>query len=160
VDNAVEVAAAQELADAMSHAHQAIVAGESDLEDYTIATDGFQGFPTKTVGGVPAQALIGARGSNCLVMHWTAPFEAQLGRLEAGMSCSPGSIDHVPLTGHEGYVAGTGPPFDVTALVRVAHTPIWFVVVLVILFAIALKAVADLVLVVTRPDRFDDHRRT
>lgn len=155
VENTEEIEKAQELVGSMSEAHRSIaVTGDLEIDEVANAAYGFEGMETQTPGGVPALGLVGASDENCLVMHWTAPEEAQVGRLPPEWPCSPSSIAVVPLTAHDGYVPGTGPPFDVTTLIREAHTPIWFIAALVILIAIALKAAVDLFLILMRPDDF------
>lgn len=154
VDNADEVADAQLLVDSMSRAHDSISSGESTPEDFTIVDDGFTGFTSVTRGGVSAVGLVGRSGDDCLVMHWTAPEIAQVGRLPPNLGCDPAQIEEVPLRPNAGYVPGTGPPFDVTPLIREAHTPAWFVAALVVLVWLALKAGLDLFLIFQRPDVF------
>lgn len=154
IDNAAEVAQAQMLVDSMSSAHDAISSGEANPEEFTIADDGFAGFTSITPGGVPAVGLIGRSGDTCLVMHWTAPGIAQVGRLSPNLGCDPAQIEEVPLRPNAGYVPGTGPPFDVTPLVREAHTPVWFVAALVMLVWLMIRSGLDLFLIFQRPDFF------
>lgn len=154
VDNAEEIAAAQSFVDSMSVAHDAVAGGRSVVADFTIADHGFVGFETVTPGGVPATGLIGPIGNDCLVMHWTAPEIAQVGRLPSNRPCSPGEITVVPLQPNNGYVPGTGPPFDVTSLIREAHTPIWFVAAAIVLAWVVIKAGLDIFLIFLRPDHF------
>lgn len=158
VENSEEIEKAQELVDAMSDAHYSVaVTDEVDLDSFTAARNGFEGMETQTPGGVPASGLVGASDENCLILHWTAPEEAQVGRLPREWPCSPDSIAVVPLAAHDGYVPGTGPPFDVTPLIREAHTPAWFIAALVVLAAVGLKASVDLFLILVRPDDFLSH---
>ena len=155
VENTEEIEDAQALVDAMSVAHHSIaVTEQADLDEFTSDQDGFSGMETQTPGGVPAAALIGPSGENCLIMHWTAPGEAQVGRLPPEWPCTPDSIAVVPLAAHDGYVPGTGPPFDVTPLIREARTPAWFIVALVALAGLGLRAGVDLFLILIRPDQF------
>jgi hypothetical protein len=159
VENISEIEQAQMLIDEMSAAHRSVaVTRDSSLDEYTRPEDGSQGLDTQTPGGVPAAGLIGLAGENCLIMHWTTPEEAQVGRLPAQWPCVPESVAVVPLAAHEGYVPGTGPPFDVTPLIREAHTPAWFIAALIALAAIGLKAGADLFLILVRPDAFFSDR--
>lgn len=154
VDNADEVADAQLLIDSMSRAHDSISSGESTLEELTIVDDGFTGFTSVTPGGVPAVGLVGRIGDDCLVMHWTAAGIAQVGRLPPNLGCDAAQIEEVPLRPNSGYVPGTGPPFDVTPLIREAHTPAWFVAALVVLVWLMLRSSLDLFLIFQRPDVF------
>ena len=154
VENAEEVAEVQTLVNSMSDAHDSITAGASDVEEFTLGDDGFSGFRAVTPAGVPAVGLVAQSGDNCVVMHWTAPDIAQVGRLPPDQACDPAQILEVPVRPNDGYVPGTGPPFDVTPLVREARTAVWFVVALVVLAWIVIKATLDLVLIVLRPDHF------
>lgn len=154
VDNPEEITAAQTLVDEMSEAHHSISDGVTDVDDYTIDDDGFTGFEAATPGGVAALGLIGPSGTNCLAMHWTAPNIAQVGRLPSGTDCAPEVIEEVPIRPNDGYVAGTGPPFDVTSLIREAETPFWFLAALIVLAWVVIKASLDLYLIVVRPDYF------
>lgn len=154
VDNAAEVAEVQTLVDEMSTALESIAAGTSSVDDFTLANDGFEGFSAVTPGGIPAEGFIGPSEDNCLVLHWTNPDIAQVGRLSAGRTCDASEIDEVPLRPNDGYVPGTGPPFDVTPLIREAHTPAWFIAVLVALVWLAIRAGLDLFLIFQRPDYF------
>lgn len=153
-DNAEEVAQVQLLVDGMSNAHHSITSGMSDVEDFAIEEHGFTGFLTETPRGLPAVGLIGQSGDHCIIMHWTAPDIAQVGRLVPGVACDPGSIVEVPIRPNGGYVPGTGPPFDVMPLVYEARTPFWFLGALVVLVWIIIKASLDLFLIALRPDHF------
>lgn len=153
-DNAEEVAAAQALVDAMSEAHDSVTVGDSDIGDFTLEGHGFAGFAAVTPGGVPAEVLLGRSGENCIVMHWTAPRIAQVGRLVDGQNCQPARIAEVPVRPNDGYVPGTGPPFDVTPLIYKARTPFWFMAALVVLIWVTIKAALDLFLIALRPDHF------
>lgn len=158
VDNAAEVAEAQMFVDEMSAALNAIADGTSDVEDFTAENEGFAGFATVTRAGNPAGALIGRVGDNCIILHWTQPDIAQVGRLPSNRACNAASIDEIPVRPNDGYVPGTGPPFDVTPLIREAHTPAWFVGAMVFLFWLAIKAGLDLFLIFQRPDYFFSDR--
>lgn len=154
VDNAGEVAEAQLLVDDMSDAHDSIVSGASTVDEYAVAEDGFAGFVAVTPGDIAATGLIGMSGDDCVVMHWTAPDIAQVGRMTPDVACDPSEIEEVPLRPNSGYVPGTGPPFDVTPLIREAHTPVWFLGALVVLAWLFIKSGLDLFLIFLRPDYF------
>lgn len=153
-DNSQEVSDAQALVDDMSAAHYSIVAGDVEVEQFSTPDDGFEGMQSETPGGVPASALIGTTGDNCLLMYWTAPERAQVARLPLDGPCSRDSVASIPPTAHDGYVEGRGPPFDVTALIREEWTPVWFLATAVILATAGLKAGIDLFLIFQRPDQF------
>lgn len=153
-DNAEEVADVQGLVDAMSAAHDSITSGSANVGDFMLADKGFTGFVAITPGGVPAEGLIGQSGEHCVVMHWTAPNIAQVGRLIPDQGCDPARITEVPIRPNHGYVPGTGPPFDVTPLIYEAQTPFWFIGTLIVLIWITIKAALDLFLIALRPDHF------
>ena len=159
VENTAEIAAAQSLVDDMVAAQMAVESGMAEVTDYDTASVGFEGFVTTTLGGIPARGLIGDAEGDCLVMHWTAPDIAQVGRLPAGTSCRAEQVGAVPLRSHSGYVPGTGPPFDVTPLVREASTPPWFVAASIVLFWVAIRAATDLFTMFVRPDHFFEERK-
>ncbi len=154
VDNAGEVAEVQMLVDEMSAALDSIAEGNSDVEDFTTENNRFEGFEAVTPAGNPAKALLGKVGDNCMILHWTQPDIAQVGRLPGNHACSPAEIDEIPVRPNDGYVPGTGPPFDVTPLIREAHTPAWFVGAMVVLSWLTIKAGSDLFLIFQRPDYF------
>lgn len=154
VDNAPEVAEVQSLVDEMSIAVESIAAGTSNVADFTFADDGFEGFSAATPAEIPAEGLIGQSGDNCVVMHWTSPDIAQVGRLPADQTCDARGIDEVPIRPNNGYVPGTGPPFDVTPLIREAHTPAWFIAAMIVLIWLTIRAGLDLFLIFQRPDYF------
>lgn len=158
VDNAAEVAEVQMLVDEMSAALDLVAVGNSDVEDFTTENDGFAGFETVTPAGNPAEALIGQIGDNCIILHWTQPDIAQVGRLPGNQTCNAAAIDEIPVRPNDGYVPGTGPPFDVTPLIREAHTPAWFVGGMVVLVWLTIKAGLDLFLIFQRPDYFFSDR--
>ena len=157
-ENTAEIAAAQSLVDDMVAALVAVESGKAGVDDYDKVSFGFEGFVTSTPGGVPAQGFIGGADGDCLVMHWTAPDIAQVGRLPDATSCRAEQIGSVPLKSHNGYVPGTGPPFDVTPLVREAWTPLWFVAASIVLFWVAFRAATDLFTMFVRPDHFFEER--
>ena len=159
VENSAEIAAAQSLVDEMVEAHSAVASGMAEVTDFDMASAGFEGFISTTPGGVQARGFIGRTDGDCLVMHWTAPDIAQVGRIPAASPCHPEQVGTVPLRSHDGYVPGTGPPFDVTSLVREAWTPFWFVAAAILLVWLTIKSATDLFTMFVRPDHFFEDRQ-
>lgn len=159
VENTADITAAQFLVNEMVTAQVAVESGMAEVTDYDMAGAGFEGFVTTTRGGTPARGFIGRTGGDCLVMHWAAPESAQVGRLPAATPCQREQIGTVPLRSHDGYVPGTGPPFDVTPLVGEAWTPFWFVVATILLVWVAIRGATDLFAILVRPDHFFEERR-
>lgn len=158
VDNAAEVAAAQQVVDAMVAGRQAILDGGAEPGSFSIGADGFAGGTAPTVNGDMATVLVAPIEGSCMVMHWVGERSAQVGRLDSGLPCELSSIVEVPLRANDGYVPGTGPPFDVTRLVLEARTPVWYLAALVLLAWIAIRAGLDVVLIVFRPDHLGRKR--
>ena len=155
-DNAGEVAAVQQMVDTMTVAFDAIREGRANVGDFTVAADGFSGSAVPMKNGSTGVVLVAPTSKHCVFMHTfrERPVRyAQVGRLPQGQPCSPSSIAMVPVADNDGYVAGTGPPFDVTLLIQVAWTPFWYLAAMTVLTAVAIKAGLDLMMVVLRPDR-------
>lgn len=152
VDNATDVEAAQQLVDAMVSGRQAIIDGSSEPSLFSMGADGFVGGRVATLSGDRGIVLIAPIEGSCMFMHWVEEASAQVGRLSPELPCELSSITEVPVLASDGYVPGTGPPFDVTRLVLEAYTPVWYLAALVLLAWIAIRAGLDVVLIVFRPD--------
>lgn len=153
VDNAPEVEAVQIYVDAMAQAYQAIRSGTATSESFSEAVHGFTSASVPANDGSTGVLLIGRSADRCVFMHWGGRGIGQVGLLPADLPCAGASVAEIPVRPNAGYVPGTGPPFDVTPLVREAHTPIWYIFALAAFAWLALHASLDLFMLVFRPDR-------